>query len=340
MVVVGWCMNFGMKLHVFSLCSSVAALLAVVFFLVGVTFVFSRNESVPLRCAVELCDYKTATSHTATSTVSRPVRTVTTTPADLQTLTAVAVVVVDDETGEVLWERSSMVERPLASITKLMTALVLSELPMRWDATTTISEIDSDGSGSHIKVGETYSLDSLWRVALIGSSNTAIQALVRMSGVSTTDFVARMNAKAQRLAMPSLHFVEPTGLDPRNVGTARDVVRLLRFALKKPEIESVLKQPQVILSPQSEQSRVVWSTNWLLTQWIPHSFAGVVVGKTGYIGDSGYNFAVRVTDKFFHRLRIVVLGTESSDARFIEARKIGEWIFTTTVWQSVSTTSP
>jgi D-alanyl-D-alanine endopeptidase (penicillin-binding protein 7) len=333
-------MNFGMKLQFFSFYSSVVALLAVLVFLVGMTALFARNERVPLYCAVELCSSQMTVPYSTTSTVLQPLRTVTTTPIELQTLSAVAVVVVDDETGAVLWERASMVERPLASITKLMTALVLSELPMRWDATTTISEADSDGSGSHVKVGEIHSVIDLWRAALIGSSNTAVQALVRMSGVSSTDFVARMNAKAQRLAMPSLHFVEPTGLDPRNVGTARDVVRLLRFALKKPEIESVLKQPQMTLFPRSEQARVIWSTNWLLTKWIPHSFADSVVGKTGYIGDSGYNFAVRVTDKFSNRLRIVVLGTESSDARFVEARKIGEWIFATTVWQAVSTTRP
>ena len=287
----------------------------------------------PARCQTSM-DCSVGGHSVATSTLVRPLPFLPEPPSTLikKGLTAASVFALDDETGVVLFDVSSTVARPLASLTKMMSAIILTELPMSWSATTTILEVDSDGSNSHIKVGESYSAAILWQTALIGSSNTAISALVRMSGLTNDQFVALMNAKARRLAMPSLYFVEPTGLDPRNVGTARDVARLLHFALINDAIRPVLGQEQVVLYPPKQPSRVVWNTNWLLTKWVPHTFADRVVGKTGYIGDSGYNLAVRLVGANARVIRVVIMGAALPESRFIEARTVGEWVFNHAVW--------
>lgn len=308
--------------------------------LIGVGFLASLTylyKTIPaqamLSCSPAVCPDQIAPSSTyAEPLLPLPYTVATTTPEFLQRLTASSSFVVDDATNAILWDVSSTARHSLASLTKLMSALTLVELDIPWNATTTILAADSDGSNSHIKTGETYTLLTLWKVALIGSSNTAIKALVRQSGISSTEFVARMNAKAVRLHMPTLHFVEPTGLDPQNVGTARDIARLLRFALKNDLIATTLASSRVVVYPSRLESRIVWSTNWLLTQWIPHNFVGLAVGKTGYIGDAGYNFAVRLTDGSGHSLRVVILGASISENRFTEARRIGEWVFAHTVW--------
>lgn len=329
-----------MKQAFFSFTASVAVLFCILGIFALSTIFIPQNSFITQPCVVERCDKEiVSTVPYSTTTYYVPIITATATPEFLKAFTASATYALDDESNIVLWDVSSTVSRPLASITKLMSALILTELPIPWYATTTIVKTDSDGSNTHLKVGETYSLKTLWQVALIGSSNTAINALVRMSGVSKDNFVERMNAKAIRLNLRELHFVEPTGLDSRNVGTSQDIARLLRFALKNEAIRSVLERPSVTIYPPNEKPRIVWSTNWLLTKWIPHSFAGLAVGKTGYTDDAGYNFTVKVGNSSGHALRIVVLGSQTPESRFIEAKLVGEWVFSHAVWIPVPSTS-
>jgi len=251
-------------------------------------------------------------------------------------LTAESALVVDDRTDTVLFEKNSEEIRPLASITKLMSALVLLDLPIKWNTTTVITKDDDIGSSNAIKVGDKLTAIELWQVALVGSSNTAINALVRISGLSQEDFVQRMNAKAKSLRLNSLHFVEPTGLDSANRGNAKDIIRLLKVALQQDKIYSALQTGEYyIRSTNSIKSRRIWNTNWLLIGWIPSDFkTEQIVGKTGYIRDSGYNFVVRLEKKDKKAVRVLILGAASNEARFIEARDLAEWAFTNYVWPS------
>jgi D-alanyl-D-alanine carboxypeptidase len=182
-------------------------------------------------------------------------------------------------------------------------------------------------------VGEKFTLEQLWNIALIGSSNTAISALVRESGTSTRGFAELMNAKARDLKLSSLSFAEPTGLSEYNVGSSLDIARLLKSALSKEKITKALSLSEydIVFGPQ--RSRKVWNTDWLLTRWIPLGTSiSNVVGKTGYIGDSGYNFAARLTSVDDHSIRVVVLGTQSNEARFTEVRDLAEWVFNSYKW--------
>lgn len=249
-------------------------------------------------------------------------------------LSAVSALVLDDETDTVLFSKNEKESRPLASITKLMSALVLLDLPTRWSSSTVILSEDCDSSSHHINSGEEFALDDLFNIGLVGSSNSAITALVRESGISTENFARLMTRKAAALNIPTLHFVEPTGLDAGNVGSAEGVAKLLKEALKKERVFKALHTAEYYAHPlNKEKSRRVWSTDWLLTNWVPNFFSkSDIAGKTGYIVDSGYNFAVRLSGENRHPIIVVILGSETNESRFSEARDLAIWTFGHYLW--------
>jgi serine-type D-Ala-D-Ala endopeptidase (penicillin-binding protein 7) len=247
---------------------------------------------------------------------------------------ALSAMVIDDSTGEVLYKKNSKVIHPLASITKLMSALVLRDLDMDWSKKIIITEAQDDSTSHHIKSGEKFELADLLNVALVGSSNTAIRALVAHSGLTQEEFVAKMNSKADQNRWGSLKFVETTGLEAGNIGSAHDTARLLKDALQNERIVEALQTPEYYASPlEQEKRRRVWSTNWLLSKWIPSTFdKDDIVGKTGYIAESGYNFVVRLNSNSGRTVRVVILGAVSNEARFIEARDLANWAFNNFLW--------
>lgn len=247
---------------------------------------------------------------------------------------AVSLLALDVLTDKMLFEKNIEEIRPLASITKLMTAMVLLDLPIDWNTSTKILDSDCDSSSHQLKSGEVFKLSDLWNVALVGSSNSAIKALVRNSGVSEESFVALMNKKAKNLNLNSFVFSESTGLDAKNIGHARDVAFLLKESLKSEKILKTLQIGEYYTKPLSkEKSRRIYSTNWLLIDWVPNNFsASCIVGKTGFINDSGYNFVVRLADEQNHQIIVVVLGAKDNEARFSEARDLGGWVFHHYVW--------
>ncbi len=250
------------------------------------------------------------------------------------TMTAKTAMIVDDQTNTVLFRKNPDEVRSLASMSKLMSALVLNDLVADWTTSTVITDEDADPSNHNLFVGERYTLDNLWKVALVDSSNSAIHALVHSTGLTEEEFAKKMNEKAKELGLYSLHFVEPTGLDSRNMGKAVDVLRLLKIALQFDRITNALRLPKYFAGPQNRISRhQVWSTNWLLTNWVPNTFdKNFLVGKTGYIDQSGYNFVVRVPGEKSHTIRVIILGASSNEARFTEARDLAEWTFANFVW--------
>ncbi|HRY36528.1 MAG TPA: serine hydrolase [Candidatus Magasanikbacteria bacterium] len=250
------------------------------------------------------------------------------------TSTAAALLAIDVQTDRVLFEKKSEELRPLASITKLMTAMTLLDLPIDWNTSTIIIEEDCDSSSHQLKAGDNLKLSDLWNVALVGSSNSAIKTLVRNSGFSEENFAALMNKKAKELKLASLSFSEPTGLSSKNIGNAKDIAGLLKESLKSEKILKSLQIGEYFTKPlNNEKPRKIYSTNWLLTDWIPNQYAAnCIAGKTGFINDSGYNFVVRLTDEKKHQIIVVVLGAASNEARFLEARDLGNWIFHQYVW--------
>lgn len=248
--------------------------------------------------------------------------------------TAVSAIVVDSNTKTILYNKNKGEVRPLASISKLMSAMVLLDQPINWASTTVIADSDYDGSDHNVDVGEKFTLEDLWHVALIGSSNTAIRALVRAAGFTTDDFAKKMNEKAKDLRLYSARFVEPTGLSDQNMANVYDTAKLLIDALKFDKIYKTVQIGEYYAHPlNGSKPKTIWSTNWLLTNWVPNDFkVQDIAGKTGYITDSGYNFAVDLTNDKKHTITVVVLGTASNEQRFSEARDLADWTFSHYLW--------
>ncbi len=237
----------------------------------------------------------------------------------------------DVKTGAVLFRKNEYSARPIASLTKLMSALIILEHRPNWPATTTV--IGEDSLDTHVYAGDVYTLEDLWHTALIGSSNKAILSLVNALGFEQNVFVERMNQKARELGMMETVFTDSSGLDETNVSSASDLSILLQEALQKKRIWTALMTKEYNLySAQRNANHHFWSTNWLLLGWIPNQLPEMRGGKTGYISASGYNFIMQVGDGKGHFINVIILGANSHEARFTEARDVAEWVFKSYEW--------
>lgn len=242
-----------------------------------------------------------------------------------------SIMVKDHETGVILWGSREYTKHPIASITKLMTAIVLLERgPLPLEETAVV--VPDDISDTHMYAGDNYTIKNLWHAMLVGSSNKAARTLVDALVGSRASFVERMNQKALELGMTDTVFHDPTGLGDGNRATASDVAILLREAMRHEAIFTAVRIPEYeIFSRERNKKHKMWNTNWLLLGWIPHSF-DIRGGKTGYIPASGYNVAVQIANKDGRLLDIVVLGAETNEARFEIARDIAAWTFGNFEW--------
>ena len=234
-----------------------------------------------------------------------------------------AAVVLDAKEGEVLFEKNIEKELPIASLTKLMSALTFLETNPDLNGTATITVDDAWRSGrSQLMVGEIFTLRDLLHASLMSSSNRATRTLARASGLSSFEFAARMNWKARELGLLNSHFSEPTGLDEQNRSSALDCAGLLCAALQDSTIRSVAGKTFYEFSSLNETRRKhrIGSTNKLL-----FSSLNVVGGKTGYIGASGWCQGTLVEGDDGKELVAVVLGAPSKRTRFREIRSIVKW---------------
>lgn len=252
-------------------------------------------------------------------------------PFEMRDISAETVLVKDIATGEVLFGNNEYSPRSLASITKLMSALVLEEYISDWNVVV-MSPADTIFD-SHVYAYDSTSLEEWFKVALIGSSNRAMLTLVDGSGHSREEFIGRMNEKASELGMSDTHFTEPTGIDPGNISTASDAALLLAEALRHDHITGALGISSIDhRSSITEKTTTIRNTNWLLTQWVKNEFAESVIGKTGYIVESEYNFAGKFSKSPERQILIVILGSESETTRFTDAVTLANWAFANYEW--------
>lgn len=252
-------------------------------------------------------------------------------PFEMRGVAAETVLIKDITTGEVLFGNNEYTPRSLASITKLMSGLVLEEYISDWNAVA-LSPSDTIFD-SHIYAYDSTSLEEWFRIALIGSSNRAMLTLVDGSGHTREEFVSRMNQKAFELGMTDTYFTEPTGIDPGNVSTASDIALLLVEALRHEHIVASLGIHSIDhRSSVTEKTTTIRNTNWLLTQWVKNEFAESVIGKTGYIVESKYNFAGKFSKSPERQVLVVVLGSENETTRFTDASTLAEWAFANYEW--------
>jgi D-alanyl-D-alanine carboxypeptidase len=250
----------------------------------------------------------------------------------LDKFSAQSIIVKDQKTGAVLLHKNEYEKRPIASITKLLSALVILEKNPNWSATTTV--IGADSLDTHMYAGDTYTLEELWQAALVGSSNKAILTLSNALGWPEEAFVERMNQKALELGMSQASFIDATGLSSEDSASASDVAILLNEALRHDKIRGTLAIKEINLySAERKQQHHIWNTDWLLLGWVPQTFPEFSGGKTGYIEASGYNFAMQVGDGLGHRINVIILGANTHEARFTEAKEAGEWALANYQWE-------
>jgi len=196
--------------------------------------------------------------------------------------------IADAETSTLLYEKNASRVTPIASITKLMTAIVMLDAKLPLTDLVTVSEADIDdlkGTRSFLSLGTTLSREAMLHLALMASENRAAACLSRYYPGGRPAFIAAMNSKAQELGMDNSHFVSPNGLSPENVSTARDLVRLVKAACQYPLIRQfstdsrfevyVGKLGRVRLQ-YGNTDRLVGREDW-----------DIELQKTGFINESG-----------------------------------------------------
>lgn len=241
-------------------------------------------------------------------------------PANIS-LTAESAVVLNQITGETLYSERGNDLRIPASLTKLVTALVALDTVPNWNAKCTLNFTDRVGGVSLLyQQGYTYTLRDLLNASLVPSSNDATHALARCSGVSLDQFLLRMNEKVKQFGAWNTNFVEPTGLSSKNRSTAEDFAKIANAAFSTSQLREILQKPTVVVCGVSltKKCQTLKSTNQLLAD----NELTMVAGKTGFLDESGYNFASSVRDRNGNYYIIVVLGSKSKDARFADSKKL------------------
>lgn len=236
----------------------------------------------------------------------------------------------DMKTGKILFQKNGFKKRPMASITKLMTALVFLETGPDWDKNITITQDDKVNGGRVVLLpGEVVNLKDLFKVALIGSVNSAADALARSTNLSYEEFIARMNIKAQEMDIAEAVFVEPTGIAAANQATPMNVALLLRAALKEDLIKEALVADEYSFTSVTGQSHVIKNTNKLLK-----SYLDIIGGKTGYTEEAGFCLVNLVKSEVApDGIIVVILGAASEEDRFQQNKFLSQWVFDNWRWQ-------
>ena len=236
---------------------------------------------------------------------------------------AAAAIIYDPVRGEVLWEEHSEEQRSIASITKVMTAVVFMESGPDLAQAVTIESSDvRRASTTYVRRGERLSVGDLLHLALIGSDNGAARALARVSRWGTDVFIDRMNEKAAGLGLRSTVFTDPSGLDAGNVSSAYDLARLIVYAAGNERIAQIMRMQEHRIRTSRRRVRIR-NTNKLLRNEI-----NVWGGKTGFIRKAGYCLATVLQLPNGELVAVVVLGARSDAARFLETRRLLGWLNT------------
>jgi D-alanyl-D-alanine endopeptidase (penicillin-binding protein 7) len=241
---------------------------------------------------------------------------------DLDLKSSVAYVI-DQDTNEVLVSKNDQAVLPIASITKLMTGVVISEAKLSMDESITITQDDVDtekGSSSRLKVGTTLTRGELLHLSLMASENRAAHALGRTYPGGLQAFVDLMNAKAAALGMRDTRYIEPTGLSSKNQSSAKDLATLVSLAYQDP----ILRELSTSHSHQVEvgkhtlnyktTNRLIKNPNW-----------DIGLQKTGYISEAGQCLVMQAKIAG-RKLILVFLDSAGKLSRISDAERVRKWV--------------
>ncbi|MBS4725155.1 D-alanyl-D-alanine endopeptidase [Aeromonas veronii] len=242
---------------------------------------------------------------------------------DVPNLSSAAFVVANHRTGEVISERNGNRVMPIASLTKLMTALVVLDANLRLNEMLTVTNADIDrikGTSSRLAIGSRLSRAEMLHIALMSSENRAASALARHYPGGQRAFVEAMNAKARMLGMWNTRYADSTGLNPRNVSTAQDLAKLAAAAASYPLIRQYSTDEQSYVRTNKRQlhylnsNRLIREGQWEFT-----------LSKTGYIREAG-RCLVLGTKVNREPVIMVLLNAETTNDRVADAKRIKTWL--------------
>ena len=242
---------------------------------------------------------------------------------DLLDLKSSVALVIDQETREVLFSKNDSAVLPIASLTKLMTGLLISEARLPMDEMIAITQDDVDtekGSTSRLRVGTVLSRGELLHLALMSSENRAAHALGRTYPGGLEAFVKQMNARARALGMGDTRYVEPTGLSSRNQSSAKDLATLVTVAYNDPVLRELSTSPghQVAVGNRTLQynntNRLVKNPEW-----------EIGLQKTGYISEAGQCLVMQAKIAG-RKLIMVFLDSAGKLSRLGDAERVRRWV--------------
>lgn len=241
-------------------------------------------------------------------------------------------IVIDKETESVLWQKQADEICPLASISKLMTALVFLDHNPGWETVYKIKREDRrEGGKIYLYLGDEVKVRDLFLLSLISSANTATMALAHSTGLDETIFVDKMNTKARALGLDNTNFFDPVGLSDKNVSTAEEVARLAKISFLKKEIREAGLLKEYEFTTLGGRAAKIYSTDYLLLNF-PQNGISIIGGKTGYTELAGFCFVGEFADGYGHELISVVLGASSNEGRFSQTKDLIGWVYSSYEW--------
>ncbi|MCC6751285.1 MAG: D-alanyl-D-alanine carboxypeptidase [Deltaproteobacteria bacterium] len=240
-----------------------------------------------------------------------------------------SVLVVHGESGRVLLARGAAEQRSIASLTKLMAALVVRDRGLKLDEGTTISRDDwkvaLNGCRTRLELNWTYRNRDLLRAALMSSDNRAVSALGRAVGLDAAGLVRAMNERARRMGLKQTRFVCPVGIEPGNVSTAFELSRIVREASQDPVLRQVMGTARVQLKPMRGYLKP-WYANTNPLVGDPTVGATFTATKTGFNHQAGYCLATVARLPGLGTVTVVLLGARRKGERIIDLRKLLRWV--------------
>jgi D-alanyl-D-alanine endopeptidase (penicillin-binding protein 7) len=243
--------------------------------------------------------------------------------SDPLSLKSSVALVIDQDTQEVLFSKNDHAVLPIASLTKIMTGVIINSANLPMDEVLTITQDDVDtekNSSSRLRVGTSLTRGELLHLALMSSENRAAHALGRTYPGGLQTFVGLMNAKAKMLGMKDTRYVEPTGLSSLNQSSAQDLATLVNAAHSDPVMRELTTSSgyQVAVGRRTLQynntNRLVKSPNW-----------DIGLQKTGYISEAGQCLVMQ-TKIAGRKLIMVFLDSAGKFSRIADAERVRHWV--------------
>jgi len=235
-----------------------------------------------------------------------------------------AYLVQDLQTGEILLQKNAEDVQPMASLTKLMTAMVVLDAHQNMEEELDVTEDDVDhlkNSISHLTVGSRLTRRELLHLALMASENRAASALARNYPGGMPAFLVAVNTKARTLGLRSTHYDDGTGLNKGNVSSARELATIVATAARYPLIHEFSTSTELTVEMKGGEKRAFHNTDAL----VKNSRWDIDVSKTGHINESGQCLVIK-TRLVNRNLAIVLLNSQSTSSRLEDAVRVRQWL--------------